>query len=332
MRLVKEKIGQAVQRLQLDLSGKIVLTEAATGPYSVTAIIAALAGAKVYAYAKDTRYGTVSDVFSSMQAMMAMFDGLDITLVDVLTKELLSQADIITNSGHLRPLDSSKLQHAKPGLVIPMMYEAWELRNDDIDMDYCRRQQIVVVATDERAANVGVFDYLGDMAVKLIFDAGCCLQNNSFVLICNNDFGPYIAARVSKLCDRLGIIDIEDNKARYSLNEHCEWLSNYPDITIPEYYANAEAIIFTAAPFTKEHIARAGDIPVEVLARVFNQPLVLRFAGDLNTADLDRLGIDYYPQKVRSGHMGILPSDIGFDPIIRLQAGSLWSAAAALGN
>ncbi|MDP4629698.1 MAG: hypothetical protein NWS89_01020, partial [Flavobacteriales bacterium] len=40
-------------------------------------------------------------------------------------------------------------------------------------------------------------------------------------------------------------------------------------------------------------------------------------------ADLFQHEINFHPENVPTGHMGILPSDIGWDPIIRLQAGSL---------
>jgi hypothetical protein len=43
MPVIKNKIEDAVSRLNLDLSGKVVLTEAATGAYIVTPVIAALA-------------------------------------------------------------------------------------------------------------------------------------------------------------------------------------------------------------------------------------------------------------------------------------------------
>ena len=62
MPVIKNKIREAVKRLELDLSGKVVLTEAATGAYIVTPVLAALAGAEVYAFTKDTRYGTVAEV------------------------------------------------------------------------------------------------------------------------------------------------------------------------------------------------------------------------------------------------------------------------------
>ena len=53
---ISKKIDQTINKLKLDLKGKIVLTEAATGPYCTTPIIAALAGAKVFAFTKNTKY------------------------------------------------------------------------------------------------------------------------------------------------------------------------------------------------------------------------------------------------------------------------------------
>ena len=45
----------AIERCQLDLAGQVVLTEAATGAYAVTPVLAALAGAQVCALAAATR-------------------------------------------------------------------------------------------------------------------------------------------------------------------------------------------------------------------------------------------------------------------------------------
>ncbi|WP_156952309.1 hypothetical protein [Bradyrhizobium sp. WSM1743] len=53
----------AIARMELDLSGLTVLTEAASGAYAVTAVLAGMAGAKhVYAFTKTGRHGTVADV------------------------------------------------------------------------------------------------------------------------------------------------------------------------------------------------------------------------------------------------------------------------------
>ena len=58
----------AVERCELDLSGKVILTEAATGAYVVTPVLAVMAGAeKVFAVTKDTRHGTVQQVESKQR-------------------------------------------------------------------------------------------------------------------------------------------------------------------------------------------------------------------------------------------------------------------------
>jgi hypothetical protein len=113
--MLLDKLKKQIRSLELDLSGKTVLTEAASGPYVVTPIIAALAGAKVFAYAKPTRYGTVDEVFENTRKCISGGNdaNLDIQFVKDITPEIISKADIITNSGHLRPLNKDLLKFAK---------------------------------------------------------------------------------------------------------------------------------------------------------------------------------------------------------------------------
>ena len=49
--------------------------------------------------------------------------------------------------------------------------------------------------------------------------------------------------------------------------------------------------------------------------------VLLRFAGHVDESSLSRHGIEYYPSSVPIGHMGSLLSELGPDPVIRLQAG-----------
>src|ERR1700722_16331483 len=129
-----EKLIKKVSALNLNLKGKTVLKEAASGAYIVTPVLAALAGAKVYAFSKTTKYGTTEEIFRNTASLVKDAAGfsMDITFVETLTPEIIAQADIITNSGHLRPLNEEKLRYAKDGVVIPLMYEAWEWREADM--------------------------------------------------------------------------------------------------------------------------------------------------------------------------------------------------------
>lgn len=316
----------AVARLELDLRGRTVLTEAATGPYVVTAILAALAGARVLAHARSTAHGTQEEVFALVAEVATWFGPLDITPLSVLTPAALAEADVVTNSGHLRPLDAHRLRHLKAGAVISLMYEAWEYRPADIDLEYCRSRGIPVAGVDERHPDVDVFGYLGDMALKLLFDAGTCPYGNTLVLMCNNAFGPAIARTLAGLCRRLGVIDLARNRPCYeALLElgRVEWLAEFPRARAPVGYRDASAVVFTAAPFHQAWLAPAGPVDAAELREAFPEAVLLRFAGDLSTEILAAHGIGYAPATVRPGHMGVLPSEIGFDPVIRLQAGGL---------
>ncbi len=89
---IKDKILKIISELQLDLSNKTVLTEAATGAYVVTSIIAAAAGAKVIALTKSTQYGTVEDVKNQTNEIVKLFsENLNINIVEELTPELLKK-------------------------------------------------------------------------------------------------------------------------------------------------------------------------------------------------------------------------------------------------
>jgi len=329
-----DKLIRRVEALNLNLKGKTVLTEAASGAYVVTPILAALAGPKVFAFTRTTRYGTMEEVFDNTRKVIETYTGkpLDITFIDKITKEHIAQADIITNSGHLRPLNEEMLKYAKDTVVIPLMYEAWEWREADMDIRYIRKRGFKLGATNERHPEVDVFNYLGDMAVKQIFDAGLCPYKNKFILLCNNDFGPYMAKVISRVCDGLAVIDKDEHKDRYKF-DNVDFIGGFPNITIPEKYKDAEAVIFTAYPFDQNWI---GDdttpIKLRELQEQMKDPFVLRYCGDIDEAICSSKGLRFFPAHVHSGHMGILPSAIGNDPIIRLQAGGLKAGELLLAN
>ena len=326
-----DKLYRQVRSLELDLKGKTVLTEAASGAYIVTPILAAIAGAKVFAFSKTTRYGKVEEIFADTRALADSFREfpLDIHFTEQLSPEIISQADIITNSGHLRPLNESILKHAKDEVVIPLMYEAWEWRDADMDISYIRKRSIKIGATNERHPQVDVFNYLGDMALKQIFDSGICPYKNKFILLCNNDFGPFIAKVLAGICDGLAVIDTDEHRAGYN-EEQIDWIGGFPEINIPENYRNAEAVIFTAYPFDKNWIGEKTPISFHQIRSQLSDPFILRYAGDINEDFLHDKGLRFFPRHVHSGHMGILPSAIGYDPIIRLQSGGLKAGEALL--
>lgn len=291
---------RACERCSLDLSGAIVLTEAATGSYAVTPILAAMAGARVYARTRSTRYGSFEQV-SAITSELAELAGVAdrVRLSADIPEEAVREADIVTNSGHIRPLDGSLIARMKSTVVIPLMYEAWEFRSGDVDLEACLRKGIPVGGTNERHPAVDVFSFLGIMAVRLLLDAGIEAYGSHVLLLCDNDFGPFIEAGLRGAGANL-------------------WTAvRLQDAPRLPYDA-----VVVALKSGSRLVLSADD--AASIAGWDARPVVLQYWGDIEREAFEKLSIPLWPREAPPwGHMGVLPSAVGPDPIVRLQSGSL---------
>ena len=290
----------AIERCSLDLTGAVVLTEAASGAYVVTPVVAAMSGAsKVFAIARSTPYGSVEQVSEETQrlAYMAEVSGR-IEIVTSKSRHIVEQADIVTNSGHVRPIDAQVIDWMKPGAVIPLMYEAWELRPEDLDLVACRRRGIAVAGTNERHPAVNVFSYLGIMAVKLLLDAGVSVYGCSILLLCDNPFLPFVESGLAAA------------GAKVETQKDLSFASN-----------GYEAILVVLQPRGRNLLSKPEAAWIQ---RRWPGAVVAQFWGDIDRTAFTEMDIPVYPSDAPPfGHMGILPSAVGPEPIVRLQAGGL---------
>ena len=144
--------------LDLDLSGMTVITEAATGAYAVTAVIAAMAGARVHAVARDTeRHGSFEDAVAATISLATKAGVVGrIEIAREPAPHRLATCDILTNSGHLRPISRAMIELMPRSAVIALMFEAWEFRDADLDLAACRAHGIRIAAVNERHPAVAV--------------------------------------------------------------------------------------------------------------------------------------------------------------------------------
>ena len=128
---------------------------------------------------KSSRYGTIEQV-KTLTQQLADIAGVSgrIEFITEKTQDIVAQADIITNSGHVRPINTEMIGWMKPTAVIGLMYEAWEFRPEDVDLIACRLKDIQVAGVNERHPAVDVFSFLGIMAVKLLLDAGIAVYTS----------------------------------------------------------------------------------------------------------------------------------------------------------
>jgi hypothetical protein len=294
----------AVQECALDLSGAVVLTEAATGPYAVTPVLAAAAGAdRVIALTRPTRYGTVDQVRAETHELAERLGVADrITVTTDRSPADFAAADIVTNSGHVRPIDAHMVAAMKHSAVVSLMFEAWEAEagRSDLDLDALYARGIRVAGTNERHPAVDVFSYLGLMAVKLLLDAGVAPYRGHIAVLCDNPFRPFLerglraaGARVSSADSLAGLGAVET-----------------PDALLLALKPTGGPVLSAAELF---HIASRW--PDCVLAQYW---------GDLDREDVHAAALPVWPPSAPApGHMGVLPSAVGPEPIVRLQAGGL---------
>jgi hypothetical protein len=299
-------IRQSVQRCDLHLQNLTILTEAATGAYVVTPVIAAIAGAaKVFAIVRGSRYGSVEEV-KALTLHLAELAGVSdrIEFITEKSKEIVKQVDIVTNSGHVRPLNAEMIGWMKATTAIGLMYEAWEFRPEDLDLAACRQQGIQVAGVNERHPSIDVFSFLGVMAVKLLLDAGISVYTSRILVLCDNPFSGFIERG---LVSAGASVDLVDSLAAAAVD------SDY------------DAILVALQP-QPEPVLSGSD--AAIVAKHWPGAVIAQYWGDIDRSAF--VSIPLWPEvEPKPGHMGILPSGVGPEPIIRLQTGGLKAAAVA---
>jgi hypothetical protein len=213
---------------------------------------------------------------------------------------IVGAADIITNSGQVRPINAEMVAHMKPSSVVPLMYESWEYRHTDIDLQACRARNIMVAGTNERHPDVDVFSFLGQMAIMQLHDAGIAVRGSHILLLCDNSFAPFIA---------------------HDLKNAGADITEARQLTADAISPQCDAVILAMQPrgapvFTAED--------AELLSQKAPGAVLIQYWGDADRAALAASGVPVWPTEAPgAGHMAILPSAVGPEPIVRLQAGGL---------
>lgn len=189
-------INKTINDLRLDLSGKRILTEIGSNDFSFTPLIPLLANAeKIFAFIKDSKYGNAHQIKESFISRFEHLHGINRIEIfcNHLPENAIDTADIITNSYPLRPLNESILAFSKKGVVIPLMYESWELRDGEVDIEYCKQNNIHVAGTWENHPEIKVFDFVSMLGIKLALNAGYEIRQNNIFVWSNDDFGEKIS-------------------------------------------------------------------------------------------------------------------------------------------
>lgn len=297
-------IRSAIEKLNLNLSAYTVLTEIGSGPYIYTPLIPLLANAKkVYAFTKDSPYGLSKDIRKSATDLFAELNFIDqFEIVSASVPEnVLSDVDIITNSGSLRPLDKNKLQFVKSSCVIPLMFESWEIRERDIDLSFCKEKKIKVAGTWEQHPDLRIFDLVQDLAVKLAREAGYKIFDNKIIVWSGDEFG--IMAQRGFLRHGAKEVIVTNNFSEL-MNE----------------FINTNFVFLCDYREQRSFFRPDGIFDLEKMMLINRNFGIVHLYGDVETNLLHRKSIRVYPEENGSAmKMSKTLAHLGLKPIIDLQ-------------
>jgi hypothetical protein len=293
-------IRAAIERHRLDLSGLVVLTEAATGYYRVTPVIAGLArAARVIAVARDTSFGTSSDAQHQVGDLAeAAGVASRIDFASGAARDHVGAAQVVTNLGAVRPIDAAFAARMSPQGAVSLMFGALDARPADIDVAALRSAGIPVCGVDEE--RIGLFRWTGQRIAWWLTEVGLEIQGSRLAV-----WGDAPPARAV-----------------------ADWLARAG--------ASIERIVVTPAPgqldgldglvlMDREVRITPGErISPEVIAERSPGAAILEYAGLVDRARCAALDLVVYPDKspVR-GHVARTIGEILYAPVVELHTAGL---------
>lgn len=302
-------IDRVIKNLELDLSGMNVLTEVGSHYFLFTPIIALKANANnVFVWTRDSAFGKGAEIVKQCNDII---DLLEIKgTIDYAINERpvthIKKADIITNLGFVRPLNEALLKFADPSKsVIPAMCEAWEVRREDVDLEFCREKGIKVAGTNENDPSIEVFNGCGPLAIKMANEAGYEVYQNRIIIWSDDQFGEvvekafldYGADAVIKTTDKA---------------------------ILKASIAETDFIFFCDYSETRPVFASNGFIDVDELAGINPGFGVVHLYGDIDHTYLQNKGVRVYPGiKGYALKMSLTLAHLGPTPVINLHTAGL---------
>jgi hypothetical protein len=310
---IKRIIAQAVSTFELDLSGFAVLTEAATGWYVLTPMIAALARADfVLALTRDSRYGKVAEVRRNTMKLAGLL-GVE-EKIDVIadrSDDRIGQADIITNLGFVRPLNAAFLDQLKKTAAIALMWETWEFRPEDMDIEKCRQLGLAVLGTNEHHPDLRIFDYIGYIALKLLFEAGIEVLDSRVAVLGRGEFADQVLQTLGSARAEAFRISAKSPGERPS------------DASI-EFIKQADAIVIAEHHSRDQLIGESGFITAPALYELNPGLAVVHVCGAVDRKALDQIGLNCWPDRFApAGHMSAATDYVGPTPLVKLHTAGL---------
>jgi hypothetical protein len=308
---VERLMRDAIARLDMDLSGISVLTEAASGNYAVTPLIAAMAGAsRVVALTRDSSHGTtaeVTDYVGGLANHLGVSSRIQITDDRVAAAD--AHCDLVTNLGFVRPIDRAIVTSLSKDAVICLMWEPWEFRSADIDIEVCREHDVPIIGTHETDERIATFHYLGPLALKLLLEADIEVYRSRLLVIGE---APFLEPIVTALTMMGAMVEA------CSVSKGWSGTSGQSERAV----AACDGVVVADHRSGQTVIGGQDGIPPRLLGAA--GVAVVHICGVVDDEAMTAEGIHKVPaRRVKPGYMAMATDYVGPRPVVDLHAAGL---------
>ena len=317
----KNIILNTIKKINLDLTGYVVLTEAATGHWLYTPLIAALANAtKVICFTKDSRHGKTSDIIRNFKNITKYLEmDNSIKVYNKINKKLISQADIVTNSGLLRPINHEFINSMKRTAVISLMWEPWEYIGQDVDVRACWKKGICILGVNESNKILNVMSNAGDVVKKIFEINKIKIKNRKIVIVAENNSAPYI---VKTLHSGGASVDCITKTMTNTLRKRFKVIGqDLNDLIVEPFLKSCNVILIDSYPLNRMVIGGTEGLCISKLKKLNPKVKVVVYFGKVDNTALIKSDIACYPEKDPGlGRMNWTADILGPKIIIELNA------------
>lgn len=295
--------------LRIDLTGMCVLTEAASGPFAVTPVIAAMAGAEqVVAVGRDSQWGNFTSVADHIRGLAKAACCSDvIELSDQPASEHARSVNIVTNLGFVRPINAELVALLPDDAAISLMWEPWEFRQGEVDLAACRARGLPVLGTNENHPRLRIFDYLARIAERLLFERDIEVERSRLLLVASQPFAQSLEKGLRDSGAEVYLVDP---------TEEPNWA-----FTAASLISDLDALVIADL---RSHSMLIGGDGLSTSALVAAGVELIHICGVVDEDSLAAAGLTKHPKRmVPQGVMTVTTGYVGPRPIIDLHAAGL---------